>query len=82
MIIGRRCVYCLFPVNLVGDALMLLLLAWPEAKTYFLHKSPGVVAQMQRSSIEAAVGITQHSWDWFGLLVYSLIQVDFFVWVA
>lgn len=65
MIIGRRCVYCLFPVNPVGDGLMLLLLAWPKAKSYFLHKSQGVVAQLLCTSIEAPIAITRHSWYWF-----------------
>lgn len=82
MIIARRCVYCLFPVNPVGDGLMLLLLARPGAKSYFLHKSQGVVAQMQRSSIEAAIGITKPSWDWFGLEVWSRFQGNFFVLVS
>lgn len=82
MIIARRCVYCLFPVNPVGDGLMLLLLARPGAKSYFLHKSQGVVAQMQRSSIEAAIGITQPSWDWFGLEVRSHFQVKLLPWVS
>lgn len=66
----------------VGDGLILLSLAWPKAKSYFLHKSQGVVVQMYCTSTEAAIGITQHSWYWFGFGVYELIKVNFFVLLA